>query len=81
MKRKKYKQKRVLKVLRGLGFKILNEQSDAPVFFLQLNGGTIVSIDRYEDDFLEDYLEEKFSPIFVNFNIFKYLYEQSKKDE
>lgn len=65
----------------GLGFKILNEQSDAPVIFLQLNGGTIVSIDRYEDVFLEDYLEEKFNPIFVNFNIFKYLYEKSKEDK
>ncbi|KAF6246385.1 hypothetical protein C6990_09690 [Nitrosopumilus sp. b3] len=83
MAKKRYKQHRVLAVLEQLGFKILNPNSDAPVFYLQhrQDRSSIVSIDRYEQDFLEDYLEAKFEPDLIDFTIFKYLYDKSKEKD
>jgi len=67
-------------VLEAVGYKIVNPNSDAPIYYLQhQEGGDIVLIDKEPDRFPEDYVKEKINPTIMKFDVFKYLYEQSKE--
>ena len=76
---KQYARDRILLVLESVGYKILNKNSDAPIYYLQHEeGNQIVLIDKEPEKFPEDYVREKINPQVMNFDVFTYLYEQSK---
>lgn len=67
-------------ILEQLGYKIVNPKSDSPVYFLEhQESGDIVLIDKNPDRFPEDYIIEKINPTIMKFDLFKFLYEQSKE--
>ena len=66
-------------ILEQLGYKIVNPKSDSPVYFLEhQESGDIVLIDKHPERFPEDYIVEKINPTIMKFDVFKFLYEQSK---
>jgi len=80
---KQYKRDRLIKVLEVLGFKIINPKTDASVYYLQHKESKdiIISVDKYPDKFPEDYIEHKIKQATLNFDVFKYLYDESKKSK
>lgn len=78
---KQYRRDRLIKVLETLGFEIINPNTDATVYYLQHkeSKNIIISVDKNPDKFPEDYIEKKIKQATLNFDVFKYLYDESKK--
>jgi len=80
---KQYKRDRLIRVLESLGFKIINPNTDAVVYYLQHreSKNIIITVDKQPDKFPEDYIKGKIEQATLNFDVFNYLYDKSKTDK